>query len=147
MTSPTFVRRIRANAIHLTSLVRAVPGREYRTLDPEWPNFLQAIHYGLQHPEALAETAGLWAALIGFVESRGLFGPWQQITVKVAAQLEALPDGLACQVANEAGFFLQKVREYPLDRSRCTQRRCGPPRPPGTGSRLRWRSSARGIPG
>lgn len=112
MTSPSFVRRIRANAAHLTTTVHAVKDREYRSLDPEWHNFLQAIHTGLEHPEAFAETAALWAALIGFVESRGYFGTWQTITGKVAEVVPALPADLACRVANEAGFFLDKVNEY-----------------------------------
>ncbi|HUF38833.1 MAG TPA: tetratricopeptide repeat protein [Anaerolineales bacterium] len=111
MTRPSFVRRIRANAAHLLALVRGVEDREYRPLDAEWHNILQAIEFGLDHEEALAETAELWQALIGFIESRGYFGTWQAVTWKVAAKIPLLPPELACRVANEAGFFFQKVND------------------------------------
>jgi tetratricopeptide (TPR) repeat protein len=112
MTNTTFARRIRANAAHLLSAVRADKDREYLSLDAEWENFQQAIHMGLEHEGALAETAVLWKALIGFIESRGYFGTWQTVTGRVAEKIPALPPDLACGLANEAGFFFQKVDEF-----------------------------------
>jgi tetratricopeptide (TPR) repeat protein len=111
MTSPSFVRRIRANAAHLLSLVRAIEDREYRPLDAEWHNFLQAIDIGLKVPEALPETAELWKELIGFIDSRGYYGAWQPVTKRLADKVSALSPGLACRVANEAGFFFQRVND------------------------------------
>jgi tetratricopeptide (TPR) repeat protein len=111
MTSPSFVRRVKANAEHLLDVVRAIEDREYRTLDPEWPNLQQAIHYGLEYPEAQPAAAALWAVLIGFIESRGYFGAWQTVTEKVAEKIQALPPALACKVANEAGFFFVKIND------------------------------------
>lgn len=114
MTRPSFIRRIRANAAHLLSVVRAIEDREYRSLDSEWPNLQQAILYGLDYPETLAETAELWKALIGFIESRGFFGAWQSVTRRVVEKLDVMSPNLACRVANEAGFFLEKVKDYEL---------------------------------
>jgi tetratricopeptide (TPR) repeat protein len=114
MTSPSFVRRVRANSAYWLSVVGAVKDREYRSLDAEWHNFLQAIEFGLEHEDALAETAELWKALIGFVESRGYFGTWQPVTKRVAEKVNALPPELACRVANEVGFFLENGNDFDL---------------------------------
>jgi tetratricopeptide (TPR) repeat protein len=111
MSGSSFARRVRANAVHWLSVVRAIEDREYRSLDAEWHNLLQAIELGLEREEALPETAELWLALTGFVESRGYFGAWQSITKRVADSLGVLPVALACRIANEAGFILERMRD------------------------------------